>query len=92
MAKLTLELDDGLVQILRELREPAQDAVRELIILELHRRHLISLGRAAQALGMPLLEYIQYSGSLGIPYLDYDDEELDREFAAAKEIAARVKA
>lgn len=92
MGQLTLELDEGLLSILRDLREPAQDAARELIVIELHRRHLISLSRAAQVLGMPLLDYIQYSGSLGIPYLDYDDEELDREFAAAKEIAARVKA
>lgn len=84
MSRVTVELDDSLVQALALLDQPLDDAVRETIVLELYRRGTISSGKAAQLLHRSKLDFIQYSGRLGIPYFRLTDEELDSEIARAR--------
>jgi predicted HTH domain antitoxin len=84
MSHVSVELDESLVQALSLLDQPIDDAVREIIVLELYRRGTISSGKAAQLLGTSKLDFIQYSGRLGIPYFRLSDDELDAEIARAR--------
>jgi hypothetical protein len=78
---VTLELDDDLVAVLQGMNVSVSRAARELIVLELYRRAEISVGRAAELLNMPLLDFIRYSGTLGIPYIDMTSDEWEGEIA-----------
>ena len=81
MSGVTIELGDDLVEVLSMLDQPLERSVRELVVLELYRRATISSGRAALLLGMSKLEFIQWSGRLGIPFFRMTEEELDAEVA-----------
>ena len=75
----TLQLDDELVAAMRLTEEPIDRLAQEAIVLELYRRGTISSGKAARLLGMDRLEFIQYSGQLGLPFFDTTDEEWEAE-------------
>jgi predicted HTH domain antitoxin len=75
MTHVTIELDEELARALALVDQPVEQAARELMVLELYRRGAISSGKAAHLLGMPRLEFIQYSGRLGIPFFDMSEEE-----------------
>jgi predicted HTH domain antitoxin len=79
MNSVSIELDEHLVALLRQSNQTVQQAAQELIVLELYRQRMISSGKAAELLGMARLEFIQYSGRLGIPFLDMSDEEWEIE-------------
>lgn len=66
---VTVELDDNLIAVMGSADRPIDRLARELIVLELNREGVISKGKAAELLDMPLLEYIQWSGQRGVPYL-----------------------
>lgn len=88
MSTLSLELDDELLGLLRQLNQPLQQAAREIIVLELYRRGLVSSGKAAELLGMSRLELIQHASRLGIPYLRFTEEEWKAEIAESERIRA----
>jgi predicted HTH domain antitoxin len=79
MTAQTIVLDDDVVEVLVTLDQPIDRSVREFVVLELYRRGTISGGKAATLLDMSLLDFIRYSGSLGIPYFDLDEGELEEE-------------
>ena len=81
MGRVTVDLDEPLVQVLSLLDQPVDQSVRELVVLELYRLATISSGKAAQLLGMSKLQFIQFSGRLGIPFFRMTDEQLDAEVA-----------
>jgi hypothetical protein len=71
MPKTLLELEPELTNVLRPLSDqPLGDFVKELAILELYRRRVISGGKAAELLGMERFEFIAYASRLGIPSAD----------------------
>ncbi|MCC6036969.1 MAG: UPF0175 family protein [Armatimonadetes bacterium] len=78
MAELKLDLPPDLLEVLKSLGDP-QQTIKECVVLELYRRGEISSGKAAELLGMSRLEFIQYSGRLGIPFFRYSPEELEAE-------------
>jgi len=80
-AMRTVELDDELAMLLEKIRQPLEKATREAAVLELYRRDVISSGKAAELLGMQRLDFIRYSGELGIPYFRMSKEEWEREKA-----------
>jgi predicted HTH domain antitoxin len=75
MSELRFEAPVELVTALQELGDPDL-AAKECVVLELYRRGAISSGKAAELLGMERLEFIRYSGRLGIPYFRLSAEEL----------------
>ena len=75
MSRVAIEVDEDLAEVLALLDQPVEQAARELMVLELYRRGTISSGKAAHLLGMPKLDFIQYSGRLGIPFFDMSEEE-----------------
>lgn len=75
----TVNLGEELAQLLSTMEGPLDQSARELIVLELYRRAAISAGYGAGLLGMEKLAFIRWSGEMGIPYLRYSPDELDRE-------------
>lgn len=78
----TLTIPDDLLAVLPGGHPGAGEQIRELAVLELYRRRIISSGRAAELLEMERPEFIRYASRLGIPYIDLDDVELTRELEA----------
>lgn len=75
MSVVRLDLEEELVTLLHQLNQPVQRTVREMIVLELYRRGLISSGKAAQLLSMSRLDFIQYASHLGISYFEMTEDE-----------------
>lgn len=86
MSTLQLQLDDELVKVLNDLDGPMDEAVRELMVIELYRRELISSGKAAQLLRLPLKDFLQKTGRLGIPFLRMNSQELEDEIQRSKSL------
>jgi predicted HTH domain antitoxin len=84
MATIQLNLDEDFLTLLRQQDPSIEAAARELMVMELYRRGAVSRGKAAELLGMPLVEFLQLANELGIPYFDYTDEEFAAELAASK--------
>jgi hypothetical protein len=83
---VAVELNEGVANLLRRSDRPIDETAQELIVLELHRRRELSSGRAAELLGMRLVDFIQYTSRLGIPFFDMTDEEWERERLAALQL------
>jgi predicted HTH domain antitoxin len=75
MSTINLELEDELVAFLSSSNQPIERAVRELMILELYRRGVISSGKAAELLKMAREQFIRYASQLGIPFFDMTEDE-----------------
>jgi predicted HTH domain antitoxin len=76
MPAMQLELGEDLVALLRGLNRPVEEAARELIVLELYRRELVSSGKAAELLGISKVDFIQRAAALGIPYFRMSADEV----------------
>lgn len=79
MAAIKVDLDEDLVALLHQLNQPLQRTVRELIVLELYRRGIISSGKAAELIGTSRLEFIHHASRLGIPYFAMTEDEWEAE-------------
>jgi predicted HTH domain antitoxin len=75
MTTVNIELQEDLVALLQQFNQPVQQSARELIVLELYRRGLISSGKAAELLRMTRWELIHYASRLGIPYFTLTEDE-----------------
>ncbi len=80
----TLTISDEVLAVLPGGHPGAGEQIQELAVLELYRRRVISSGRAADLLAMGREEFIRYASRLGIPYVDLDGVELERELEAAR--------
>ena len=85
MAEVKLDLPPDLLKLLQEMGD-VQQTIKECIVLELYRRGEISSGKAAELLGMSRIDFIQYSGRLGIPFFRYSPEELEEELRQMREL------
>jgi predicted HTH domain antitoxin len=81
MASITVEIGEELSALLQGLGQPVEQSAREMIVLELYRRSLISSGKAAALLGLPRLDFIQRASDLGIPYFRFTEDEWQAEVA-----------
>jgi predicted HTH domain antitoxin len=84
MASTNLDLGEELGALVAELGQPVEQVAREIIVLELYRRNLISSGRAAALLGVPRLDFIQRASELGVPYFRFTEDEWQAEVAESK--------
>jgi predicted HTH domain antitoxin len=84
MTTLHLDLDADLVFLLQRQDPSLEVAARELMVMELYRRGAVSRGKAAELLGIPLVEFLQRADELCIPYFNYTDEEFAAELASSK--------
>ena len=79
MQTAKLELDENLTALLKLTNEPVEQAAREMIVLELYRRHIISSGKAAEVLGMQRFDFVRRASDLGIPFFDMTEDELQED-------------
>lgn len=82
MSQIQITVDDSISELLGGSPEEIERAALEIIVLDLYRRHVISVGRAAEILSLDLLSFIRWSGARGVPYFDLTDEDLDEELRA----------
>ncbi|RME74792.1 MAG: UPF0175 family protein [Chloroflexi bacterium] len=74
------EFEQEWANVLRPLsNQPLENFIKELAVLELYRRRMISSGKAAELLNMERIEFIHYASRLGIPFLDMSEAELSEE-------------
>lgn len=79
---ITISLDDYLAGLLGETPEQISRRVTECVVVDLYRQHIISRGRAAEALGLNFGEFLQLSNAGKIPYFDWDEEDIAVELRA----------
>jgi hypothetical protein len=75
MSRIPVLLDEDVTALLGESPEEIERSAREMVVLELYRRHDISAGRAAELLDLDLLTFARWSGALGVPYFDTTPED-----------------
>ena len=83
---MTVELGEELAGLLRQMDQPVEQVARKMIVLELYRQSIVSSGKAAELLGVPRFEFIQYASELGIPYLRFTAEEWKNEVAESERL------
>ncbi len=86
MASVKIEIEESLAAILHQTNLPAQQAGREMIVLELYRRGTISSGKAAELLGMQRIDFIQHASRLGIPYFALTPDEWEAEILSLESV------
>lgn len=86
MTSVTLELEDELLELLAQLNQPLPGVAREILVLELYRRSIVSSGKAAELLGLSRQELIQRASGLGIPYFRFTNEDWKAEVAESERI------
>ena len=84
MQTLKLELPQDLAALLQGLNQPLERAARELMVLELYRRAVISSGKAAELMDMERFEFVHYASRLGIAFFDMTEDEWKAEVALSE--------
>ena len=52
---------------------------------------ILSLGKAAELSGLSKWNFIEYLGNNNISVIDYDDDEINREFDAVDKISEKLE-
>ena len=86
VSQISLELDDDVVALLRRDDEPLDQTARNVIVMDMYRRGVLSGGKAAELLGMERLAFIHHAADLGIPYFNYTIEDWEAELAASDQV------
>jgi predicted HTH domain antitoxin len=81
MSMISFEVPDGMLTDLNETNEEFTAEVRIMAALELFRKHRLSLGKAAQMAGLSRVEFMGVASRQGVPIVDYDPSELDKEIS-----------
>jgi len=68
-------------------RERIVSESRKLLALKYFNEKLLSLGKAAELSGLSKWDFIEYLSSNNVPVIDYDDDEVVREFETAENIS-----
>ncbi|WP_446009809.1 UPF0175 family protein [Candidatus Electrothrix sp.] len=68
-------------------REQIVSDSRKLLALKYFQAKFLSPGKAAELAGMSRTDFIEYLSDSGIPIIDYDEDEMNRELATAESIA-----
>lgn len=79
MSTIHITVDESIGELLGNSPEQIERSALEIIVLDLFRRHVISVGRAAEILDLDLLSFIRWSGAQGVPYFDMSDDDLEQE-------------
>ena len=86
---LTVELPEGVVQLLGETPRDAARQLAELAYVELFRRGEVSSGWAAERLGISKDDFREMLNAHDVPYIDMTEEELRQEVEATMARRAR---
>ncbi len=86
MSTLKIDLEEDLANLLQQVSQPLERAVKESVILELYRRGLLSGGRAGEILNISHAEFIQHASKVGIPFFALTGREWEDERAASEKL------
>lgn len=84
-----IEFSEDILISLKESKQEFIQNVKLYAATELYKRKKLSLGKAAELVGMPRLEFADLLSKDQIPVLDLSAQELKREIASAKERASK---
>lgn len=79
---VSLDLPRDLLNVLDVPESELEDALRELIAVQLYTDGRISTGKAAELLGITKLAFVRLLARYDIPYFTQSPEELESEVAA----------
>ncbi|NOX63286.1 MAG: UPF0175 family protein [Chloroflexi bacterium] len=71
--------------------EKLAEETRRLLALRFFKEHVLSLGQAARLAGMSRWDFIEFLSKNDVPVIDFDEEELAQEFAAADRLSWRLR-
>ncbi len=72
-------------------KEKIASESRKLLALKCFRDRILSLGRSVELSGLSKWDFIELLSDNNAPVLDYEEEELAREFETAEKLGARLK-
>jgi predicted HTH domain antitoxin len=84
MTALTIELPAELVELLGS-EEEAKRGAKVALVLDLVRRGKLSRAKAAELMGMPLLDLPALLSQYRIPWFDCSPEDLERDLDSLRE-------
>jgi len=64
---------------------------RKLLALKFYKGKILSLGKAAELSGLSKWDFIEYLGENEVPVVDYDEDEIKREFRIVDQLKGRLK-
>ena len=64
---------------------------RKLLALKCFKEKLLSLGRASELSGLSKWDFIEYLSDNDVPVVDYDQDEITREFETVEKLSERLK-
>jgi len=64
---------------------------RKLLALKYFKEKVLSLGRAAELSGLSKWDFIEYLSENEVPVVDYDQDEMRREFETSDMLSKRLK-
>ena len=67
-------------------KERISEEAKRLLSAHLFKNSVLSLGKASELAGLSLSAFIDFLNELGLTVIDYDEDELQAEFATAREI------
>jgi len=67
-------------------KEKIASESRKLLALKCFRDRVLSLGRSAELSGLPKWDFMEFLSENNVPVLDYEEEELTREFETAERL------
>ncbi len=76
-------LDATVIPLVAKRRGDVPAKLRELAVVELFREGRLSSGKAAELLGMERVEFFALLHQLGVPFIDHDPGDLQRNSATA---------
>ncbi len=76
--KYTISIPEGMVPYLSSFDDPEEIFARDaMLIYPFIQNATVSHGKAAKILGVNKLKLIEFYSSIGIPYLDLNDDEFE---------------
>ena len=64
---------------------------RKLLALKCFKERILSLGRSVELSGLSKWDFIEFLSENDVPLVDYDEDELKREFETAEKLTERLK-
>ena len=72
-------------------KEKIASESRKLLAMKYFREKILSLGRSTELSGLSKWDFIDYLNENAVPVVDYDEEELAREFKTAEKLTKRLR-
>ena len=72
-------------------KEKIASESRKLLALKYYKEKLLSIGKTAQLSGLSIWDFVEYLGENDVPAVDYDQDEIKREFETVDELSEKLK-